>query len=176
MLKNQYNNILLYLLLWYLYHIVTCAPWFVSYWEVLDKTEPSVTQRNTHTLHFHFWISVCSLFECVQLKCNSAVTFNFFSFRYFGSVFGNLPIPVQKEILNCFDSVCLLNYHYNIQYDVMWCISLLTVFTFLVNYFEYRSMHHITIYRNISYCDQCIVRCIVSWSSCQYPALVTSNL
>ncbi len=34
----------------------------------------------------------------------------------------------------------------------------------------YCNMHHITMYRDISYCDPCIAMRIVSWSPCQKPS------
>ncbi len=81
---------------------------------------------------------------------------------------------------NSFESVCPLNYKYN----VMWCNKTVQIIhrnlyfsCFSLNYVEYRKISQYASYCDAWWhsepcCDPCILMHIVSWSPCQYPVLI----
>ncbi len=118
-------------------------------------------------------------FQCVQLKCKSALKFHFTFWCYgsYISVFHDLLISLKKIKgnfeLNTFDSICPLNY----QFNVMWCTKTTqiihsnsyssSIFTFSVNYEEYCKI--------MWYHHQCTMMRMVSWSPCQHPPLLLTD-
>ncbi len=58
-------------------------------------------KRTLKHVIFILSVSLCPLFQCVQLKCKSSFQFcfSFWCFCSYNSVFGNFPIPISKKIL-----------------------------------------------------------------------------
>ncbi len=97
--KGGSKNTSVCLFSWYLYCIVTPVLWYILYFKSLPKPSFKVQGHKRTLLHFIFILSIslCPLFQRVQLKCKSALKFHF-SFWCYGSyisVFGNFPIPFK---------------------------------------------------------------------------------
>ncbi len=169
-LKKSIRQYITVLFLWYLYCVVTHVSWYVSYWSPCQN--PALKFSDTKELSCT--LLSCFQFQCVQLKCKSSLQFHF-SFWCYGSyihVFGNFVIfqhhsnKLERTFWIKMFWLCQLNY----QYNVMWCIKTTQIVhgnLHLFSHFQWTILI-IAIYCNMNH----IVICIVSWTSCQYPALV----